>query len=53
MVRLEGVDSFFATYLQNAAVSEATIGTEIVNFGTTIELSDEVSSGRFQQRLSE
>lgn len=53
MVRLEGVDSFFATYLQSATSGASETGGEVVVFGTTIELSDEAASGRFQQRLSE
>lgn len=53
MVRLEGVDSFFATYLQSATSGASETGGEVVAFGTTIELSDEAASGRFQQRLSE
>jgi len=53
MVRLEGVDSFFATYLQNATEGESPTGGQVFNFGTTIELSDEASSGRYQQRLAE
>ena len=52
MVRLENVDSFFASYLQNAvANTEATQKT--VTFGTTIELGAEAASGRFQQRIPE
>lgn len=53
MVRLEGVETFFATYLQNASVGEGETGGEVVTFGTTIQLSDDAASGRFQQRLPE
>ena len=53
MIRLEGVDSFFATYLQNATESETETGPPTFRFGTSIELSDEAASGRFQQGLSE
>ncbi len=53
MIRLEGVDTFFATYLQNATEAEVEAGVETVDFGTTIHLSDEAASGRFQQRLPE
>lgn len=53
MVRLESVESFFATYLQNATSGQSPTGGELVTFGTTIELSDDASSGRFQQRLPE
>ncbi|MBW3594087.1 MAG: PilN domain-containing protein [Actinobacteria bacterium] len=54
MLRLEGVDSFFATYLQNATAGQAEGGGgEVVSFGTTIELTDEAASRRFQQRLAE
>ena len=53
MVRLEGVDAFFATYLQSATAGDSPTGGEVVQFGTTIELSDEAASGRFQQRLAE
>jgi len=53
MIRLEGVDSFFATYLQNATAGEAEGGGEVVTFGTSIHLSDEAASRRFQQRLAE
>jgi len=53
MVRLEGVETFFATYLQNATQGEAAEGSEVVQFGTTIHLSDEAASRRFQQRLAE
>ncbi len=52
MVRLEGVETFFATYLQNATLGE-TEGRDIVQFGTTIQLSDDAASRRFQQRLPE
>ena len=50
MVRLEGVDSFFATYLQNATEGAGETGGVVVQFGTTIELSDDAASGRFQQQ---
>lgn len=50
MIRLEGVDSFFATYLQNATASESETGQDVVSFSTSIELSDEAASRRFQQR---
>ncbi len=53
MLRLEEVDSFFATYLQNATASQTETGTTTFTFSTTIELSDEAASGRFQQRLAE
>jgi len=53
MVRLEGVESFFATYLQSATEGDAQIGGEVVQFQTTIHLGDEAASGRFQQRLPE
>ncbi len=53
MLRLEGVDSFFATYLQNATAEEATEGQQTFAFQTSIELSDEASSRRFQQRADE
>ena len=53
MVRLESVESFFATYLQNATEGASPTGGTIFTFGTTIQLSPESSSGRFQQRLSE
>ena len=49
MVRLESVDSFFASYLQNAVAGEEETQT-LISFGTTIELSDEAASGRFQQQ---
>lgn len=53
MLRLEEVDSFFATYLQNANAGEAETGVATFTFSTSIELSDEAASGRFQQRLDE
>ena len=53
LVRLESVDSFFASYLQSAASAEEEVGQTTVAFTTSIELSDEASSGRFQQRLPE
>lgn len=53
MLRLESVDSFFATYLQNATAEEAETGQTTFSFQTSIELSDEAASGRFQQRLQE
>ena len=53
MVRLEGVDSFYATYLRNATRSESEEGPVQFGFGTSIELSDEAASGRFQKGLSE
>ena len=53
MLRLEGVESFFATYLQNASVGESETGGKQVSFGTTIELTDDAASRRFQQRLAE
>jgi Tfp pilus assembly protein PilN len=53
MVRLEGVDSFFATYLQNSTETTSPTGGTIFTFGTTIQMSPESASGRFQQRLAE
>lgn len=53
MVRLEGVDSFFATYLQNSTEEESPTGSKIFGFGSTIHISAEAASGRFQQELSE
>jgi Tfp pilus assembly protein PilN len=53
MVRLEGVDSFFATYLQSSTEGESTAGGTVYTFQTSIQLSPEVASGRFQQRLPE
>ena len=53
MVRLEGVESFFATYLQNATETTSPTGGTIFTFGTTIQMSPEAASGRFQQRLTE
>lgn len=53
MIRLEGVESFFATYLQNATESEGEAGQETVSFGTSIHLSDEAASRRFQQGVGE
>lgn len=53
MVRLEGVESFFATYLQNATETTSPTGGTIFTFGTTIQMSPEAASGRFQQRLAE
>lgn len=53
MIRLERVESFFATYLQNATKTEAEAGQETVSFGTSIQLSDEAASRRFQQRRAE
>ena len=53
MVRLEGVDSFYATYLRNATRTQADEGPDQFGFGTSIELSDEAASGRFQQGLDE
>lgn len=53
MVRLEGVDSFFATYLQNSTEGTSPAGGTVFSFGTTIHLSPEAASGRFQQRLAE
>ena len=50
MVRLEGVDAFFATYLQSATESPSATGPSVVQFGTTIELSDDAASARFQQQ---
>ncbi len=52
MIRLEGVDSFFATYLQNATLAETEQG-EVVSLGTTIHLSPEAASGRFQRQVPE
>ncbi len=53
MLRLESVDSFFATYLQSATIAETQIGPATFTFQNSIELSDEAASGRFQQRLPE
>ena len=53
MVRLEGVESFFATYLQNSTEGTSAVGGTIFSFGTTIQLSPDVSNGRFQQKLPE
>lgn len=53
MLRLESVDSFFATYLQSATGAEAEAGQTTFQFSTSIELSDEGASGRFQQRTPE
>ena len=52
MLRLEGVESFFATYLQSASAGESE-GQTTFNFETSIEFSDKAASGRFQQRLEE
>ena len=49
MLRLEGVESFFATYLQSATASESESGAGVFTFQTSIELSDKAASGRFQQ----
>ena len=53
MVRLEGVESFFATYLQNSTEGTTPTGGAVFTFGTSIQLSPEAASGRFQQRLAE
>ena len=53
MIQLEKVESFFATYLQNATEGEGDGGIETVSFDTTIQLSDEAASRRFQQGLGE
>lgn len=53
LVRLESVDSFHASYLQSAVASQEETAQALVTFGTTIELSLDAASGRFQQRLSE
>lgn len=53
MVRLESVESFFATYLQNSSEGTTPVGGSVFTFGTTIQMSPESASGRFQQRLSE
>lgn len=53
MVRLEGVESFFATYLQNSTEGVGPTGGILYTFGSTIQLSPDASSGRYQQRLPE
>ena len=53
LLRLEYVDSFFAVYLQSATEAEAVEGTTTFTFSSSLELSDEAVSGRFQQRLDE
>ena len=53
MLRLEGVESFFATYLQSATVAESETGVPTFSFQTSIELSDDAASRRFQQRTLE
>ena len=53
MLRMEGVDSFFATYLQSATLEESEDEQETVVFQASIELGDKAASGRFQQRLDE
>ena len=50
MVRLEGVDEFFAVYLGTASKSEAVAGRDLFDFTSTLELSDKAASGRFQRR---
>ena len=52
MLRLEGVDSFFATYLSSATAEEVE-NQKTFSFQTSIQFSDEAASGRFQQRLGE
>lgn len=50
MIRLESVDEFFAVYLSRAAKGEAEgTGPPVVDFESTLELSDKAASRRFQQ----
>lgn len=51
MLRLETVREFFAVYLNSATASEEAAGPVIVDFNSTLELSDKASSGRFQGRI--
>ena len=51
MLRLETVREFFAVYLNSATASDAETGPVLVDFGTTLELSDKAASGRFQGRV--
>ena len=48
LIRLEGVDQFFAVYLDQATAGEDEAAGDVVTFGNTLQLSDEASSGRFQ-----
>jgi hypothetical protein len=50
LLRLGTAKEFQALWLNDA--TEAVVGTtEVVNFDTTLELSDEVASRRFQEGL--
>lgn len=51
MIRLESVREFFAVYLNDAAVSEVEAGVDVVDFDTTLELSNRSASRRFQGRV--
>ena len=52
MLRLESVREFFAVYLNNATAGDGEDGTvSLVDFDSTLELSNKAASGRFQGRI--
>ena len=51
MIRLESVREFFAVYLDDATVNDAEVGVDVVEFGSTLELSERAISGRFQGKV--
>lgn len=51
MLRLESVREFFAVYLNSATASEQEVGTPLVTFDSTLELSNKAASGRFQGKI--
>lgn len=53
MVRLEGVESFFAVYLQSAVESDSVTGVKTFTFDSSLELGGKAASGRHQGRVGE
>ena len=53
MVRLEGVESFFAVYLQSAVEEDSVTGVKTFTFNSSLELSDKAASGRHQGKVGE
>ncbi len=52
LLRLATVRDFDAVYLSNATATEGETGPTVIDFQSTLELSDKALSGRFQGRLA-